>query len=105
GGVGGSGGAASPPAGSGARARLEHAMLRTTEALIVPRTVAIDEAIRESPAGHLVILGAGLDGRAWRLPELAGTVVFEVDHPASQQAKQARAAQLPVLAGQLRFVP
>jgi methyltransferase (TIGR00027 family) len=96
---------ADPSRPTGARARLEHAMLRATEALMVPRTVAIDEAVRESPAGQLVILGAGLDGRAWRLPELAGTVVFEVDHPASQQAKRARVAQLPVLAGEVRFVP
>jgi methyltransferase (TIGR00027 family) len=89
---------------SGGRARLEYAMLRATEALMVPRTVAIDEAIRAAPAPQVVILGAGLDGRAWRLPELAGAVVFEVDHPASQQAKQARAAGLTVVAGRVRFV-
>src|SRR5262249_37832991 len=54
-----------PPAG--ARARLEHAMLRATEAVIVPRTVAIDEAVPESPAGPLGILGAGCEGRGWQL--------------------------------------
>jgi len=89
----------------GARARLEYAMLRATEALMVPRTVAIDDAVRAASARQLVILGAGLDGRAWRLPELADTVVFEVDHPASQQAKRARAAGLRMTARQVRFVP
>ena len=40
---------------------------------------------------QLVILGAGYDARAYRFSELAGRVrVFEVDHPASQEAKLAR---------------
>jgi methyltransferase (TIGR00027 family) len=43
----------------------------------------------------VVILGAGLDGRAWRMPELADVAVFEVDQPASQQDKRDRAADLP----------
>ena len=41
-----------------------------------------------------MILGAGLDGRAWRMPELAAVTVFEVDQPASQQDKRNRAAEL-----------
>lgn len=37
---------------------------------------------------QLVILGAGLDARAYRFDELMrGVKVFEVDHPASQQSK------------------
>jgi methyltransferase (TIGR00027 family) len=32
-------------------------------------------------------------------------VVYEVDHPASQQAKRARAAGLRMVAGEVRFVP
>jgi methyltransferase (TIGR00027 family) len=37
---------------------------------------------------QLVILGAGLDSRAYRFEQLKGRVkVFEVDHPATQQAK------------------
>ena len=92
-----------PP--EGARAKLEHAMLRATEALMVPRTVAIDDAVRGAAAAQVVILGAGLDGRAWRLPELAESVVLEVDHPASQQAKRSRAAGLPAMAREVRFVP
>lgn len=42
-----------------------------------------------------VLLGAGLDSFAWRRPDVLGSVrVFEVDHPATQAAKRARAAEL-----------
>ena len=73
--------------------------------MMVPRTVAIDAAIRDAASPQLVILGAGLDGRAWRMPELAGTDVFEVDHPDSQRRKRERAASLKTTARDLRFVP
>lgn len=92
-----------PPAG--VQARMAHEMLRANEALMVPRTVAVDDAIREASAAQLVNLGAGLDGRAWRMPELAETVVLEVDHPASQATKRARAAGLTLLAREVRYVP
>ncbi|MEB8340884.1 class I SAM-dependent methyltransferase [Streptomyces endophyticus] len=58
-----------------------------------------------------VILGAGLDTRAWRLTGLAHTDVWEVDHPASQQDKRARlteaaaTAELPPAARSVRFTP
>lgn len=55
------------------------------------RTRAIDEALQRAlarGAEQLVLLGAGFDGRADRLPSLAGTRVFEVDHPATQAAKR-----------------
>src|SRR5271166_6052530 len=48
------------------------------------RTRAIDTAVREgvaAGAAQLVLLGAGLDARAWRMHELSGVHVFEVDHP------------------------
>ena len=44
-----------------------------------------------SLGGHidqLVILGAGFDSRAYRLPCLQGATVFEVDHPDTQTAKR-----------------
>jgi methyltransferase (TIGR00027 family) len=60
------------------------------------RTLAIDEALRAGLHGdQLIILGAGLDARAWRLPELKAVRVFEVDHPWTQAWKKARAAELP----------
>jgi methyltransferase (TIGR00027 family) len=49
--------------------------------------------LRAVEARQLVILGAGLDARAYRLPELAGVSVFEVDHPATQVAKRQRLAE------------
>jgi methyltransferase (TIGR00027 family) len=85
--------------------RLQQAMLQGRARMMVPRTVAIDDAIRAAPAPQLVILGAGLDGRAWRMPELADTIVFEVDHPDSQRQKQARVASLSKTAREVRFVP
>lgn len=71
---------------------------------IVGRTNAIDEVVRERPAPQLVILGAGLDARAHRLPELAGTTVFEVDHPATQAYKRPRATTFPITARAVRYV-
>lgn len=74
--------------------RVAYEMVARCGEMMVPRTVAIDDAVREHRAGQVVILGAGLDGRAWRMPELAGADVYEVDQPASQQDKRYRAARL-----------
>jgi methyltransferase (TIGR00027 family) len=55
------------------------------------RTRVLDDAIREFVAGggrQLVLLGAGFDCRALRMPELAGVRVLEVDHPATQGHKR-----------------
>jgi methyltransferase (TIGR00027 family) len=71
------------------------------------RTVAIDTAVRDAIADgvkQLVILGAGYDGRAWRMSELAGVRVFEVDHPATQGDKRSRVAELPPATGIVSFV-
>ncbi|WP_425825632.1 class I SAM-dependent methyltransferase [Streptomyces fractus] len=95
------------------QARMTYESVRACAEVVVPRTVAIDEAVRSHPTEQLVILGAGLDTRAWRLPELAHTDVWEVDHPASQEDKRARlteagagsAAELPSVARRVRFTP
>lgn len=71
------------------------------------RTTAIDTAVRDAialGARQLVILGAGFDGRAWRMPELAGVKVFEVDHSATQREKRARVATLARPIGDVSFV-
>jgi methyltransferase (TIGR00027 family) len=55
------------------------------------RTRLLDDAVRAFVAGggrQLVVLGAGYDCRALRLPELAGVRVFEIDHPATQNHKR-----------------
>jgi methyltransferase (TIGR00027 family) len=69
------------------------------------RTRIIDDALRAFAATpdergrQLVVLGAGYDCRALRMPELATTRVFEVDHPATQGHKRQvlgqRAVQSP----------
>ena len=71
------------------------------------RTLAIDEDVVEAVAEgtrQVVILGAGLCARAWRMPELAETTVFEVDHPSTQAYKRARLEGLPSKARDVRFV-
>jgi len=75
--------------------------------MIALRTAAIDSAVRDAiavGATQLVILGAGYDGRAWRMPELAGVKVFEVDHPATQADKRAHLSELPPPKGIVTFV-
>ncbi len=57
------------------------------------RTRAIDDALREglvAGARQVVVLGAGLDARAYRMDELGDAVVFEVDHPSTQRDKRER---------------
>jgi methyltransferase (TIGR00027 family) len=58
----------------------------------------IDEHLKSCLADgieQLVILGAGLDARAYRFDELkTGVKVFEVDHPASQQEKLNKLKQI-----------
>ncbi|MCA9596773.1 MAG: SAM-dependent methyltransferase [Myxococcales bacterium] len=69
------------------------------------RTAAIDEAVRRSvDAGtrQVMVLGAGLDARAWRMPELAECVVFELDHPSTQAYKRERVAELDPLCREVR---
>lgn len=73
--------------------------------VVVPRTVAIDEAVRDHAHPQLVIVGAGLDTRAWRLSELAEVDVTELDHPASQHDKQDRIGDRPTLTRTHRFQP
>ncbi len=69
------------------------------------RTVALDRAIAEAlTIEQLVILGAGFDGRAYRLAGLRDTRVFEVDHPGTQAVKIGRAAGLTPQAREIRHV-
>jgi methyltransferase (TIGR00027 family) len=56
----------------------------------VARTRFIDDALRRAlrqGIAQVVVLGAGFDCRAYRLPELAAAVVFEVDHPGTLAMK------------------
>jgi methyltransferase (TIGR00027 family) len=73
----------------------------------VMRTRYIDEVVTglvEGGVTQVVILGAGLDTRAYRLPVLAGASVLELDLPATQQYKLRRLGAVPALAAGVRFV-
>jgi methyltransferase (TIGR00027 family) len=59
----------------------------------VARTRHMDDVVRAAVAagvGQLVLLGAGYDSRAYRMPELEGARVFEVDHPITSALKRKR---------------
>jgi methyltransferase (TIGR00027 family) len=79
---------------------------QSAEWLMGPRTAEIDDGLRGLPPGHqLVILGAGLDARAYRMQELAQSAAFEVDHPATQAMKKDRTAGWPPVTRELHHVP
>lgn len=72
------------------------------------RTLAIDDAARaalRAGARQIVLLGAGMDNRATRLPEASQARVFEVDHPDMQRYKRARLAKAPGGDAGRTFVP
>jgi methyltransferase (TIGR00027 family) len=74
---------------------------------IILRVAAIDAEIEAAVAAgcrQLVVLGAGLDTRAFRLDALAGVDVFEVDHPATQAYKRRAAGSLRPRAKSMTFV-
>ncbi len=60
------------------------------------RTLEIDAFLRDAIADgvrQLVIVGAGLDARAYRIAELEDVRVFELDHPATQSYKRERVSE------------
>ncbi|HVN85990.1 MAG TPA: SAM-dependent methyltransferase [Candidatus Binatia bacterium] len=75
----------------------------------IARTRVIDDAVRRAGRDgidQVVILGAGFDSRAYRLPELRAAAVFEVDHPATHAVKRVRLRRaLPTIPANVRFVP
>ncbi len=75
----------------------------------VARTKFIDDAAvaaLRSGIAQIVILGAGFDARAYRMPSMAGAAVFEVDHPStSERKRQVVARALGSLPENVRFVP
>jgi methyltransferase (TIGR00027 family) len=75
---------------------------------VVARTRLIDDTIARLLADgveQLVVLGAGFDSRAWRIPGLRSAAVFEVDHPATQAAKRQALDRAGVAHDHVRFVP
>jgi methyltransferase (TIGR00027 family) len=73
----------------------------------VIRTRLIDTMVQEALANgatQLVLLGAGYDSRAYRLPLAHDVTVFEVDHPSTQGAKRARLGVSGTSIDHVRFV-
>jgi methyltransferase (TIGR00027 family) len=74
----------------------------------VARTRFIDDAVGaalEEQIEQFVVLGAGFDSRAYRLPGLHKTTVFEVDHPDTLSRKRtALTHAFGALPGHVRFV-
>jgi methyltransferase (TIGR00027 family) len=75
----------------------------------VARTRFIDDALLSAVAEgarQVVILGAGYDSRAYRLPDLRHLHVFEVDHPDTQAIKRrVIESELGSLPAHVSFVP
>jgi methyltransferase (TIGR00027 family) len=74
---------------------------------VIARTRLIDDWLSKAmhdDRDQLVVLGAGLDTRAWRLPALARTIVYEVDHPSTSAAKRRRLAAWSADLRRVRFV-
>lgn len=75
--------------------------------LVPLRVAAVDAALQSAATGgcrQVVLLGAGLDTRAFRLACLSGTTVYEVDHPATQARKQNKVSGLSPVARSVVFV-
>jgi methyltransferase (TIGR00027 family) len=94
-------------------ARLHRAPDRAARAIarldaLTERVAMLDVELTEAigaGARQVVILGAGLDTRAYRMDVLRDCAAFEVDHPATQAFKQRKAASLPRAARSLAYVP
>lgn len=78
----------------------EHVALRTSA---IDR--ALVDALEREAALQLVLLGAGLDARAARMPELIGAAVFEVDHPLTQAYKRKKLENARAPQAEIRWVP
>jgi methyltransferase (TIGR00027 family) len=75
--------------------------------IIALRVATFDAELTAAIRGgcrQLVLLGAGLDTRAFRMPSLADVAVYEVDHPATQAYKRRKASALTALARSVTFV-
>ena len=89
--------------------RFALASVQACAEIVTPRTVLIDEAIaaalESAPGAQVILLGAGLDGRPWRLGSLDAVPVLSIDHPASQEDMRRRTVNLPTPVAELRWMP
>ncbi|BBL36022.1 hypothetical protein Nstercoris_02301 (plasmid) [Nitrosomonas stercoris] len=85
-------------------------LMEATRAAITVRSRIAEERLSEAierGVSQYVILGAGLDSSAYRLPDTAINIrVFEVDFPATQEWKRAQINKIyPHIADHVTFVP
>ncbi|HEY1306664.1 MAG TPA: SAM-dependent methyltransferase [Vicinamibacterales bacterium] len=74
----------------------------------VARTRLVDDLLRaalRNGARQILILGAGFDMRAYRIPEVATARVFEIDHPLTQATKIRLITGAPSLPESVTYVP
>lgn len=78
--------AALPPVGRGIARFIDHRYPGGPRMSAVARTRLIDDLLTEAEPEQVLLLGAGYDSRAHRIPGMPTT--YEIDHPATQQAKR-----------------
>ena len=84
----------------------DHPVLAGARAQAICRSRYTEDSLARSGAAQYVILGAGLDSYACRAGADGPVRVFEVDHPASQQAKRRRLTAAGITIPEtLAFVP
>jgi methyltransferase (TIGR00027 family) len=89
------------------RALIPPPIFRQGHAFLQIRSRYPEDRLAQSRYDQYVLLGAGLDSFGWRRPDMLRTLrLFEVDHPATQAWKRARASSLglPIVPNQV-FVP
>ena len=75
---------------------------------VVARTRLLDDSVADElpQVGQVLILGAGFDSRAYRLPGMHDVEIFEVDHPDTQSLKRRVLGRRRRVAGRsVHFVP
>lgn len=85
--------AAVPPVGQGIARLIDHRYPGGPRTSAVARTRLIDDLLAEARPDQVLLLGAGYDSRAHRVPGMPPT--YEVDHPATQRVKRQRIADRP----------
>jgi methyltransferase (TIGR00027 family) len=80
--------AALPPVGRGIARLIDRRYPGGPRTSAIARTRLIDDLLAEAGAEQVLLLGAGYDSRAHRIPGIPTT--YEVDHPATQRAKRER---------------
>lgn len=99
-----------PPVGHAIERYIDHHWPGGPRGSAVVRTRLIDDLLGEALTGgaeQMLLLGAGYDSRADRLPAVASMRVYEVDHPVTQTRKRRIIGTrvTPGMRAHVRFVP